>query len=79
MKTKATKAKPAETTPAVNAVLSNSQVAAALAISVRKLQEMISVGEFPRCDFRMPGGDSPRWRVATLNSWVDAQTAKSKG
>jgi predicted DNA-binding transcriptional regulator AlpA len=63
--------------PGCEALLSNAQVAAALSVSVRKVQEMISAGEFPRCDFRI--GDSPRWRVGTVNAWVEARAASPKG
>lgn len=71
------KQKPAPAMPPVNSVLNNAQVAFALAISVRKLQEMVSAGEFPACDFRI--GDSPRWRVKTFDAWVEAQATKGKG
>jgi predicted DNA-binding transcriptional regulator AlpA len=44
---------------------------AALGVSLRKLQGMLSAGEFPPADLRL--GAHPRWRVATLNAWVEAR------
>ncbi|AGA28740.1 helix-turn-helix transcriptional regulator [Singulisphaera acidiphila] len=56
-------------------LLSKAQVAAALSLSVRKVEEMISAAEFPKPDLRITG-NLPRWRVGTLNAWIDAQSSK---
>lgn len=63
--------------PGCDALLSNAQVAAVLSVSIRTVQYMVASGEFPKCDFKI--GDSPRWRVKTVNAWVEAQAVKPKG
>jgi predicted DNA-binding transcriptional regulator AlpA len=78
------KAKPAEKakSPAplpagCEALLSRAQICVALGMSMRKFQGMLSAGEFPRADLRL--GGNPRWRVATLNAWVEARCSSKEG
>ncbi len=51
------------------ALLTKAQICAALGVSLRTLQGMVSGGEFPREDLRL--GVLPRWRVRTLNAWIE--------
>jgi len=64
--------KPAPALPdACKATLSKEQIAHALTISKRYLDQMVSAGEFPPPDFHI--GSMRRWRVETYNAWVDKQ------
>jgi predicted DNA-binding transcriptional regulator AlpA len=56
---------------AVDPLLRKRQVAAALAVSERKLEMMIAAGIFPGPTY-YPGMDNlPRWRVSTVRGWLD--------
>ncbi len=57
-------------------LLSREQLCSALGVSLRKLDSMVSAGQFPRADLRL--GSMPRWRVATFNRWVEEQAARSQ-
>jgi predicted DNA-binding transcriptional regulator AlpA len=63
--------------PGCEALLGKAQLCAALGVSLRKLQGMLSAGEFPAADLRL--GAHPRWRVATLNAWVEARCRPGEG
>jgi predicted DNA-binding transcriptional regulator AlpA len=63
--------------PGCEALLGKAQLCAALGVSLRKLQGMLSAGEFPAADLRL--GAHPRWRVATLNAWVEARCRPGGG
>jgi predicted DNA-binding transcriptional regulator AlpA len=54
---------------AVDALMNKAQVAAALVISIRKLEQMVSAGDFPR-PFPLPGSEMPRWTSSTVNEWI---------
>lgn len=62
--------------PGLNASMSLQSVAAALQVSKRKVADMIRTGEFPRPELYV--GQNPRWTVAGLNSWIEAQKAKPR-
>lgn len=49
-------------------LLNREQVCAALGISARTFHIMLTTGELPAPDTRLC--KRPRWRVATLNRWV---------
>lgn len=77
-KRKTTKtARPAPTPPAgVPQLLTKAHLTGLLGISMRKLESMLSRGDFPRSDF--PIGDMPRWRTQTYLDWVEAEATKNK-
>lgn len=63
---------------AVNALLCIEQVCQALGGgSVRKLQAMISAGEFPKSDASF--GASKRWTSGLVNAWIAEQAEKKEG
>jgi predicted DNA-binding transcriptional regulator AlpA len=49
-------------------------LAAALAISRRTAERMLSAGKLPRPDLRI--GRMPRWRPETIRQWIDDQSRK---
>lgn len=59
----------------VDALLGPAQVCVALGLSVRKLNGMVSAGEFPGPDLRL-GDRSPRWRSSTVNRWIEERSGK---
>lgn len=65
--TKTTKLSPA--IPAnCEAMMSRADIAAALRVSVRHLDAMIGVEEYPKPDTHL--GRAPRWRRETHDRWV---------
>lgn len=78
MKTKTkSKVKPTPTPPAgVPQLLTKTHLTGLLGISMRKLESMLSLGQFPRSDFQI--GDMPRWRTQTYLDWVEAEAARNK-
>lgn len=62
--------------PGLNAPMSLQAVAAALQVSKRKVADMIRAGDFPGPELYV--GQNPRWTVAGVNSWVEAQKAKPR-
>lgn len=60
---------PATLPPGCDALLSVEQLQVALGVCKRTITGMISAGEFPPHDTRI--GISRRWRVGTLNAWID--------
>jgi hypothetical protein len=54
------------------ALLTRRDIAALLRITTRTLDTMISSGQYPRCDLRLPDPEKgdPRWRVATHDAWI---------
>lgn len=52
-------------------LLSKQQIGFAIGVSVRTLEGMIASGDFPPADTRV--GAFPRWRVETLNAWIDGR------
>lgn len=58
--------------PAADVLMSRDQVARALGISTRTLDELVSAGQYPRADFKL--GLFPRWTIGTHLAWVEART-----
>ena len=63
-----------EIPPGVNCLMRPEQVAAALSCSRAELYRLLARGEFPASE--SPPGKSPRWRVSTLNAWIDRTYGK---
>jgi predicted DNA-binding transcriptional regulator AlpA len=57
-----------------NALLGKKQLCYALGVGLRKFQEMLATGEFPKADTRL--GKLPRWHVKTLNEWIDRRCGR---
>lgn len=55
--------------PGVNAVLTPAQVCAAIQCSPETLRRLVRNGEFPASE--SPEGRDPRWRLSTVNGWID--------
>lgn len=53
------------------ALLTTAQIAAAMGVTARHVQAMLSAGKFPECDLRI--GRLPRWKVSTWNQWIASQ------
>jgi predicted DNA-binding transcriptional regulator AlpA len=52
-------------------LITRRQVAALLGTTTRTLDQMLSVGKFPRPDVRLgAAGGLPRWRMGTYRRWV---------
>lgn len=76
-KRKTAKNRPEPTPPeGVPRLLTKAHLTTLLGVSMRKLDSMLSLGEFPKCDF--PIGDMPRWRSQTYLDWCEAEAAKNK-
>ncbi|MDG3003263.1 hypothetical protein [Paludisphaera mucosa] len=54
--------------PGVTTLLTSAEVAAALAVSIRKFRQMTATGLFPRG--AGPPGMDPRWSTKTVNEWI---------
>ncbi len=65
---------PSELPPCCDVLLSRVQICAALGISLRTFQGMISARDFPPFDTRL--GAFPRWHVKTLNEWIAGRCRK---
>lgn len=57
-------------------LLTKAHLTVLLGVSMRKLESMLTLGQFPKCDF--PIGDMPRWRAQTYLDWCEAEAAKNK-
>ena len=66
MRTKQSKIVPP---PGVNILLTPAQVCVSLSCSATELRRRIANGEFPKHE--SPDGKDPRWRLSTINSWID--------
>ncbi len=66
----------ADLPPGVDAALTMAQVMAALGVRRTWIMAARSSGEFPQPDF--PIGVAPRWRVSTVNAWMDRRVARHK-
>jgi predicted DNA-binding transcriptional regulator AlpA len=55
---------------AIDPLLSIAELAAILNVSRRAVERMRSSGRFPRPDLMI--GKMPRWKAATVRSWIDA-------
>lgn len=62
--------------PGCEALLSKQQICFAIGVSLRTFQGMVSAGQFPAADTRV--GAFPRWRVQTLNRWIEERCAPPK-
>jgi hypothetical protein len=62
--------------PGAEGLMDKADVCTALRCGERKLDEMLSTGEYPSCDLRI--GDRPRWRVGTHNRWIEEQAEQAK-
>lgn len=65
---------PNDTPAIVPLIWRKPDVAAALDISLREFERMVSSGRFPRPDVRI--GRSPRWKPETVRNWIDEQARK---
>ena len=54
----------------VSILLSKEQIYAAIGVSDRTFDSMLSAGKYPPPDMRL--GPLPRWKVETHNKWVEA-------
>jgi predicted DNA-binding transcriptional regulator AlpA len=60
------------------ALMTKADVCAALRISLRALDGMISAGDYPAHDTKL-GPQQPRWRRATHDAWIVARCAPAAG
>ena len=63
---------PAALPPGTPAMLSIEQVAAMLGVTSRFVRKLMATGSFPEADSWL-GGSLQRWRVATVEKWIDSQ------
>lgn len=63
--------------PECKGLLTRSDVAALLRISVAQLKKMLSAGEYPPPDMRI--GVLPRWSVETHNTWLRKRLEEARG
>ncbi len=60
--------------PAIEPLLSQTDICRILACSQRSLDRLRSAGRLPRPDMFI--GRSPRWRPDTIRQWIDTQSRK---
>lgn len=60
---------PTKSAPALEPLLKLDDVARLLNCCRRSVESLRASGHFPRPDAMI--GRSPRWRVATVNAWID--------
>lgn len=65
------------TADAIEPLLTLDGVARILSVSRSSIERMKSAGNLPRPDLRI--GRMPRWRPATINRWIDGQSARKGG
>jgi hypothetical protein len=63
---------PAAIPPGTPVLLSAKQVSVAVGVAVRTLRKLRAVGRFPDPDCYVLGSEA-RWKVETLQRWIDAQ------
>jgi len=60
----------------VNVLLTPAQVCVSLSCSMTELRRRIANGEFPKNE--SPLGKDPRWRLSTVNAWIDQTYGEKK-
>jgi predicted DNA-binding transcriptional regulator AlpA len=60
----------------VDAILTINQLVAAIGYSRRKIDQLIATDPGLKPDGYI--GRNPRWRVATVNSWIESQIGPAK-